>query len=197
MVAILHFWLKQFSAFFYLQDSLILPTKFWDDWPFHSGEVQNRFSRWWRWISHQKSFWSTSRPDTSYQVSSQLTFWLNRSSKEIFKIVLWRPSWISCLNSVTCSYFLSTTYFDTSNEVSSQLAFRLRRSITNKKFKTDFQATMGHLGFLIKTILTIFDLKVAPTLATKFQVSWSFSSWQEVQNRFSRWRPWRQSRISG
>ena len=35
-----------FLAIFHLQVTLILPTKFWVSWPFHSGEVQNTFSRW-------------------------------------------------------------------------------------------------------------------------------------------------------
>ena len=57
----------------------------------------------------------------------------------------------------------------------------------------------GHLGFLTRTILAIFDLKVTQILHIKLQVSWHFGSgdesWHfgsgdEVQNRFSRWRPY-------
>ena len=44
----------------------------------------------------------------------------------------------------------------------------------------------GHLGFLIGTILAIFDLQVAPMLPTKFRVKWPFGSGEEVKNRFSR-----------
>ena len=58
----------------------MLPSKFGVNWPFGPGEeAKNRFSRWrpWRpsWISDRhdfSSFWSTSHPDASYQVSSQL-----------------------------------------------------------------------------------------------------------------------------
>ena len=39
MVAILDFWSEQFSKlFFYLQVTLMLPTKFQVNWPFGSGE---------------------------------------------------------------------------------------------------------------------------------------------------------------
>ena len=46
----------------------------------------------------------------------------------------------------------------------------------------------GHLGFLIRTILAIFDVQVIPLLPTKFQINWPFRS-EEAKNRFSRWRP--------
>ena len=40
----------------------------------------------------------------------------------------------------------------------------------------DFQdgSRGGHVGFLIRMILSIFDLKVAAILPLNFQVSWSF-----------------------
>ena len=46
-----------------------------------------------------------------------------------------------------------------------------------------------HLGFLIGTILAIFDLQVTRMLPTKFQVNWPLGSGAEVKNRFSRWWP--------
>ena len=42
----------------------------------------------------------------------------------------------------------------------------------------------GHLGFLLGSILAIFDLQV------KFQVNWPFTSGEETKNRFSRWPPY-------
>ena len=51
----------------------------------------------------------------------------------------------------------------------------------------------GHLGFLIGTILAIFDLQHTPMLLTRFQVNWPFGSGEEAKSRFSRWRPWRPS----
>ena len=62
---------------FDLQVTLMLPSKLGVNWPFGSGEeAKNRFSRWrTSWISNLKDFsyfWSTSHPDASYQVSSQL-----------------------------------------------------------------------------------------------------------------------------
>ena len=67
-------------AIFDLKVTPMLPTKFRVNWLFGSGEkAKNRFSRWrpWRpsWNSDQNDFsyfWSTSHPDASYQVSSQL-----------------------------------------------------------------------------------------------------------------------------
>ena len=63
-------------------------------------------------------------------------------------------------------------------------------SVQEKKGKIDFQEGRygGHLGFTTSTVLAIFDLQVSPILPTKFRVNWSFGS---VQNRFSRWPPWR------
>ena len=46
----------------------------------------------------------------------------------------------------------------------------------------------GHLGFLIGTILAIFDLQVTQMLPSKFGVRWPFRS-GEAKNRFSRWWP--------
>ena len=60
--------IKMFLAIFDLQVALILPTKFPVKRHFHSGEVQNRFSRWGPfWISDWNDFsyfWSTSCPKT-------------------------------------------------------------------------------------------------------------------------------------
>ena len=73
----------------------ILPSKFGVNWPFGSGEeAKNRFSRWlsWRpsWISDWNNFsyfWSTSHPNASYHVWSQLAFgFRRRSKKSIFKM---------------------------------------------------------------------------------------------------------------
>ena len=75
-------------AIFDLRVTPMLPTKFLVNWPFNSGEeAKNRFSRWlpWRpsWISdwHEFSyFWSTSHPNVSYEVWSQLAFRCRRRS---------------------------------------------------------------------------------------------------------------------
>ena len=42
----------------------------------------------------------------------------------------------------------------------------------------------GHLGFLIETILAIFDVQVTPMLPTKFQVNRSFGSGEGVKIDF-------------
>ena len=54
----------------------------------------------------------------------------------------------------------------------------------------------GHLGFLIRTILALFDLQVTPMLPIKFPVNWHFGSGEEAKNVFSRWLPWGPSWIS-
>ena len=55
-------------------------------------------------------------------------------------------------------YFLSTSHLDTNNEVLSQLAFWLWK----KKLDIAFQEGShgDHIVFLIRTILSIFDLQV-------------------------------------
>ena len=65
----------------------------------------------------------------------------------------------------------------------------------NEKFKIDFQDD-GHLKFLIETSLTISNQQVALILASTFWVNWPVRSGEEVQNTFSRWRPWWPSRSS-
>ena len=77
---------NDFSSLFYQQVTPMLPTKFGVSWPFYSGEeVKNRFLRWQpSWISHRNNFsyvLSTSHPEASYQVSSQLAFQFRRRSE--------------------------------------------------------------------------------------------------------------------
>ena len=75
-------------AIFDLQVTPMLPTKFGVHWPFGSEEqAENRFSirLSWRpsWISERNDFsyfLSTSHPDVSYLVSSQLAFAFRRRS---------------------------------------------------------------------------------------------------------------------
>ena len=74
-------------AIFDLWVTPMLPTKFRVNWPFGSGEAKNRFSRWLPWLPswisdwHDFSyFWSTSHPNVSYEVWSQLAFRCRRRS---------------------------------------------------------------------------------------------------------------------
>ena len=82
----------------------------------------------------------------------------------------WRPSRIS--NQQDFSYFLPTSHPDASYQVQ------------ERKRKIDFQdgSHNGHLGFPIRTNLAIFDVQVTLMLPTEFQVSWPFSSGEEVKN---------------
>ena len=69
----------------------MLPSKFGVNWPFSSGEeAKSRFSRWlpWHpsWISdwHDFSnFLSTSHPDASWQVWSQLAYQFRRLKRKL------------------------------------------------------------------------------------------------------------------
>ena len=83
-------WISDQNDFSYFDLLVIpmLPIKFQDNWPFISGgETKYRFSRWRpSWISHQNYFGyflSSSHPDASYQVSSQLAFRFRGRSKKI------------------------------------------------------------------------------------------------------------------
>ena len=67
------------------------------------------------------------------------------------------------------------------------MAFLFRRQ-SEKQFQDS--SLGGHLGFLNRRILAIFDLQVTLMLPTKIQVNWPFGSGEEVKNRFSRWQPW-------
>ena len=70
-----------------LQVTLTLPTTFQVHWTFGSGEeVKNRFSRlpasWISDLNDFSYFWSTSHPDASYRVSSQLAFRFRKRRRE-------------------------------------------------------------------------------------------------------------------
>ena len=136
---------------------------------------KNRFSRWlpwrpsWFYDLHDFSyFWSTSHPNASHQVWSQLAFgFRSKSEKQIFKMaamaaildfrstrfqlfLIYKSSWcfLACLESIGLS-------------------------VQEEKQKIDFQDGChgGHLGFPIGTILATFDLQVTLMLPSKFGVN--------------------------
>ena len=76
--------------------------------------------------------------------------------------------------------------------------FGVNWPFVQEKRKIDFQdgGPGGHLGFLIGTILAIFELQVTLMVPSKFGVNWPLGSGEEAKNRFSRWQPWRPSWIS-
>ena len=112
----LGFLIKRILAIFDLQVDSIILTKFQVHWPFGSGEeVKNRFSRWppwWpSWISDWNNFshfWSTSHPNASYQVSSQMAFRSGETKNRFSRWLPWRPSRISHQNNF--SYFWSKSH---------------------------------------------------------------------------------------
>ena len=87
----LQFQIKMIKAISDLQIARILPTKFPVNWPLRSREeVQNRFSRWPplqpSWIYNQNDFsffLSASHLDTSYQVSCQVAFLVQKRKLKI------------------------------------------------------------------------------------------------------------------
>ena len=81
----LGFPIRTILAIFDVQVTLMLPTKFQFNWPFGA---KYRFSRWRpSWISDFSYFWSTSHPNASYRVKSQLALrFRSRSEKQIFKM---------------------------------------------------------------------------------------------------------------
>ena len=121
-------------AIFHLFVTPMLPTNFGVNLPFGSGvEAKNRFSRWLPWrpscISDRHDFsyfLSTSNPDASYQLWSQLVFRFNRrSEKQIFKMV----AMAAILDFRSARYWLFLIYKSPRcfYHVSSQLAFWFRR----------------------------------------------------------------------
>ena len=78
--------IRMILATFDLKATLMIPTKLQIKWSFGSGEeAKNRFSRRPSWIYDRNDFSyfsSTSHPDASYQVSSQLAFWFSRRSEK-------------------------------------------------------------------------------------------------------------------
>ena len=125
---------------FDLQVTPVLPTKFQVNWPFSSGEeAKNRVSRWWPWWPIWISGWnnfsyflSTSHPDASYQVKSQLVFWFRRRSE---KIDFQDCRHVGFLIRTILAIFFYLCHPDASNQASSQMAFQFRRRSQKWIFK--------------------------------------------------------------
>ena len=127
-------------------------------------------------------FLSTSHPDASYQVSSQLAQFRRRKTD-------FQKGSHSChLGYLIGKFYLYLIYKSSRCFLPSLKSVGLL--IQKKKCKTDFQdgGHGGHLGFPIRTILALFDLHVTKILPTKFQVNGPFGS-GGAKNRFSRWWP--------
>ena len=188
-------WVSDQNDFSYFDPKAtqILPTKFRVNRLFSSGEeAQNRFARVFPIGTNFSYFWSASCLDTSYQASSLLVFRFRRRRENGLSWWLpWRPSWIYDRNDLR--YFLIYKLPGYFLKVNSELAFWFIRSAKWVSDRNDFSYSWfsshgGHHWFPIGTILTVFDLQVL-ILPIKFRVSWPFGSGDEVQNRFSRWRP--------
>ena len=114
---------------FYLQVTLMLPTKFGVSWPFgFEEEVKNRFLRWqpwWpSWISNQNDFsyfdlLVTPMLPNKFQDNQPF---VSGEAKNRFS--RWRPSWISDQTILAISLF--TSHFDASYQVSCHLASQFR-----------------------------------------------------------------------
>ena len=117
------------SAFFYLQVTLMLPTKFPVNWPFGSGEEEKKNFRGYLGFPI-----GTILPFFDLQVLPMLPtkFWPHGpfgSGEEVknrfSRWPPWQPSWISDRNNFT--YFWSISNSDASLQVSTQLVFWFRK----------------------------------------------------------------------
>ena len=142
----------------------MLPAKFQVTWPLCSGEVlKNRLFKMgpWglSWISDQNDFsyfLSTSHPDASYQVSSQLAFGSGEEAKIDFQDGRHGGNLGFPIETILVIFDLQVTPMLLSSFKS------IRLSIQEKKRKNDFQdgGHGGHLCFPIGTVLAILDLHV-------------------------------------
>ena len=173
----------------------MLSIKFQVNWPFISEAVKNRFSRsrpWWpSWILDLNDFsyfLSTSHPDASYQVSSQLALPLRRRSRrQIFKMA----TTVAILDFRLELFELFLIYKSPQCFLPSFKSIGFLFQAKNRKIDFQDSSHGSHLGFPTGTILAVFDLvQVTLMLSTKIHVNWPFSSGEEVKNRFSRWWPW-------
>ena len=149
----LPFWISNQNDFSYfsLQFIPIFPTKFWVNWPFCSGDFQNRFSRWLPWWpswilgwTYFSYFLSTSCPTlpTKFKVNWPIHSWgevQNRFSRWYLGVQI---------GTILASFDL---------QVIPILPTNIRVN--------------WHLGFPIGKILTLVDLQVTLILHTKF---WGF-----------------------
>ena len=155
---------------------------------FQEKKRNNRFSKWRSSAVFDLSseqfclFLSTSHPNASYQVSSELAFRFSRREKNRFS--RWRPLRLRIRTIWTILLFKTS---DASYQVSSQLVFRFRR-----RSKLDFPDSShgGHFGFQIGTILALFNLQVTLMFLSRFKSICFFGSGEKAKNRFSRWRLW-------
>ena len=121
----------------------MLSVKFQDNWPFISEEAKSRFlrCRQWRpsWISHRgniSTFLSTSHPDASGQVSSQLVFRFRKRKIDF------QDGGHLAFRIETILDICSTRHPDASYQISSQLAFQFRRRNEKTIFKIAAMATI-------------------------------------------------------
>ena len=153
------------------------------------------------WISNWNDlsyFLSTSHPDDSYQVPSQLAFRFRRIKKRKIGLLVQEKE-------------RKIDFQDGRN--GGHLGFPIRMILAifdlqvirmlPTKFQVNWPSGSGEqannrfqdgchgsqLGFPIGTILALFDLQVIPMLPIKFQVNWPCGSVEEAKKRFSRWPP--------
>ena len=142
----------------------MLPTKFRVNWPFSSEEEgKNRFSRW-------PPSWISDRNDFSYfyiYKSSRCCLPIFKSTGPLVQENKQKKEFPDGRHDDqnNLSYFRSTSHPNASYQVSPECflpSFESNGpSVQEKKRKIDFQDGChgGHLGFLIGTILAIFDLQ--------------------------------------
>ena len=146
------------------------------------------------WNDFSYFFWSTSHPDASYQVSSQMELLIQEKKRKIdfqdghhgghLGLPTWtilaifvlqvtpmpptkfQVNWPFGVDLKDFTDFWSTSHPNASYQVSGQLAFWFMK----QKIGLQDGHHCGTFGFPIRMILAAFDLQVTPMLPTKFQV---------------------------
>ena len=140
------------------------------------------------------SVWSTSHPNVSYQVSSQISFRFRRKKRKIDAQDGGHCRHLGFPIGTIFNSVWSTSHPNASYQVSSQLVFRFRRKKAKNRCSRWCLLPLSWISD--PNDFSYFDLQVTPALPTKFWVNLHFGSGEEVKNRFSRSLLWRPSWIS-
>ena len=136
------------AFFFYVQVTLMLPTKFGVNWPFSSEvDQKNRFSRWRPEFSY---FDLLVTPKCPIKFQDNWPFLSGEDGEQIFKMAAKLAILDPFIGTILA--FLSTSHPYAFYQVFNQLDFPFR----GRSKKVDFQEG-GHLGFQIGKILAIFS----------------------------------------
>ena len=131
-------------------------------------------------------FWSTSHPDASYQVSSQLAFWFGRRRG--------KTDFHDGHHGSHLGFRIGTVLAIFDLEVTPMLPTEFQVNWpfgSGEKAKNRFSRWPPWQPYWIsdQTDFSYFYLQVTLMLPTEFQVNWPFGSGEEAKSRFARWPP--------